>query len=196
VSSCLRPDCWRRGADVVGGRLGSSGAASAVQLVGSALGSGSWRAQPGSGALPRWRLRSGLDWRGQCARHHCDRWRRALPFSGDASDWLPCDRAGMSRRADCEGVFLLAVFGLSGVCPRSRSDAVRIYWPYVKLLQHLPRLFDISLQWGTSPSSRVEYASSVLVLRGAAASALLDASFPLRIGAMLASRGDQVRIGF
>jgi hypothetical protein len=70
-----------------------------------------------------------------------------------------------------ETAFLLAAFAFVGAsAPESRSDAIRVYWPYVKLLEHLQGFFDIRAQWGyVIPQAGLTYAAGVLVVFGSRA---------------------------
>jgi hypothetical protein len=74
----------------------------------------------------------------------------------------------LSQGLALEGMFLFAVFAWVGASPPEvRSDAMRVYWPYVRLLGHFRGFFDLPFQWYfIVPQAGVTYAASLYVLFG------------------------------
>jgi len=69
-----------------------------------------------------------------------------------------------------EGLFLVAVFILvSAAAPEGKSDAMRFYWPYVKLLAHHAGFFDNPYQSPyILPQAGLAYAAAVLTFSAGA----------------------------
>lgn len=67
-----------------------------------------------------------------------------------------------------EGVFLTLLFLLvAGSPPESKSDAIRIYWPYVKLMQENHGFFDLPFHFSyIIPQAGLSYAACILLLLG------------------------------
>ncbi len=67
-----------------------------------------------------------------------------------------------------EGAFLVFVFiYVAASRPETSSDAMRFYWPYVKLLKHNSGFFDIPFQWPyIIPQAGLTYAGALFLLAG------------------------------
>ncbi|MGA2261702.1 MAG: hypothetical protein ABSH28_09725 [Acidobacteriota bacterium] len=67
-----------------------------------------------------------------------------------------------------QALFLLGVFAFVGaLAPEMNSDAVRFYWPYMRLLRHYSGFFDGQRQWCyIIPQAGLIYGSAVLSLLG------------------------------
>ncbi len=67
-----------------------------------------------------------------------------------------------------EAMFLLGAYAyVTAVAPETHSDAVRFYWPYIRLLRHYSGFFDVQRQWSyIIPQAGVTYAAAVLSLLG------------------------------
>ncbi|MBI3940492.1 MAG: hypothetical protein HY315_06625 [Acidobacteria bacterium] len=74
----------------------------------------------------------------------------------------------LSTAVALEGVFLVAAFLLvAAASPETRSDAVRIYWPYVRMMARDSGFFDLPFQWGfVIPQAGLAYAAALLLLVG------------------------------
>ena len=58
-------------------------------------------------------------------------------------------------------VFLI----VAAAAPELRSDAIRIYWPYVKLMKHSQGFFDLPFHFSyIIPQAGLSYAASVFLL--------------------------------
>jgi hypothetical protein len=68
----------------------------------------------------------------------------------------------------CEALFLLGAYAyVVSMAPETNSDAVRFYWPYIRLLRHYAGFFDVQRQWSyIIPQAGVTYATAVLSLLG------------------------------
>jgi hypothetical protein len=73
-------------------------------------------------------------------------------------------RAALSYQA----LFLLGAYAyVVSAAPETNSDAVRFYWPYIRLLRHYAGFFDVQRQWSyIIPQAGVTYAAAVLSLAG------------------------------
>jgi hypothetical protein len=67
-----------------------------------------------------------------------------------------------------EVAFLLGVFAWVGAsAPEGRTDALRVYWPFVRLLDHFHGFFNLPYQWSfIAPQAGVTYAGSLFVSFG------------------------------
>jgi hypothetical protein len=67
-----------------------------------------------------------------------------------------------------QGLFLLGVYAfVVAMAPETNSDAIRFYWPYMKLLSHYAGFFDGPYQWSyILPQGGAVYGATVLVLLG------------------------------
>ncbi len=67
-----------------------------------------------------------------------------------------------------QAMFLLGIFAyVSALAPETNSDAVRFYWPYMRLMRHYAGFFDGRYQWSyTIPQAGLIYGSAVLSLLG------------------------------
>lgn len=81
---------------------------------------------------------------------------------GALGDW------NLEKALALEGIFLLLVFALVGACaPETRSDAIRLYWPYVKLLRHFGGFVEMPFQWSyIVPQPGLTFAATVLTFFG------------------------------
>jgi hypothetical protein len=68
-------------------------------------------------------------------------------------------------------LFLTGIFAyVTAMAPETNSDAVRFYWPYIKLLRHYSGFFDGQFQWSyIIPQAGLIYGSAVVSLLGNAA---------------------------
>ncbi|MEW5975506.1 MAG: hypothetical protein AB1898_06835 [Acidobacteriota bacterium] len=66
------------------------------------------------------------------------------------------------------GLFLFALFiFVAAAAPETKSDAVRVYWPYIKLLKEHGGFFDNPYLWSyIIPQAGLTYSGSLLVLLG------------------------------
>jgi hypothetical protein len=67
-----------------------------------------------------------------------------------------------------QGLFLLGIYTfVAALAPETNSDALRFYWPYMKLLRHYAGFFDAPQQWAyVIPQAGVTYGAAVLILLG------------------------------
>ena len=67
-----------------------------------------------------------------------------------------------------QAFFLLGVYAyVLAAAPETNSDAIRFYWPYMKLLRHFAGFFDVPHQWSyIIPQAGITYGASVLSLLG------------------------------
>jgi hypothetical protein len=98
-------------------------------------------------------IKTGLAGFGSDARNAWDSFVRGWSF--------PC-------ALELEALFLLSVFAfVSALAPETNSDAVRFYWPYMRLLRHNSGFFDGPIQWCyIIPQAGLVYGSAVLSLLG------------------------------
>jgi hypothetical protein len=82
-----------------------------------------------------------------------------------------CTVWNFSHMLALEGVFLVTVFLIvAAAAPELRSDAIRVYWPYVKLMRHSEGFFDLPFHFSyIIPQAGLSYAASVFLLLGSRA---------------------------
>jgi hypothetical protein len=82
-----------------------------------------------------------------------------------------CTVWNFSHMLALEGAFLVTVFLIvAAAAPELRSDATRIYWPYVKLMKHSQGFFDLPFHFSyIIPQAGLSYAASVFLLLGSRA---------------------------
>jgi hypothetical protein len=95
------------------------------------------------------------------------RWREWLTESAASvgkwlRDWNP------AKALAFESFFLLVLFVLVGAAaPESKSDAIRLYWPYVRMLDHFAGFAEMPYQWSyIIPQPGLTYAATVLAWFG------------------------------
>jgi hypothetical protein len=95
---------------------------------------------------------------------------RLSVLRGDVKTGWDAYISGWSLRAalSYEALLLLGAYAyVVSMAPESNSDAVRFYWPYIRLLRHYGGFFDVQRQWSyIIPQAGVTYAASVLSLLG------------------------------
>ena len=74
----------------------------------------------------------------------------------------------LATTVSLEGLFLVAVFlFVAATAPEMKSDALRFYWPYLKMLKANSGFFSIPYQWYyTIPQSGLSYAGVLYLLLG------------------------------
>ncbi|MGH9365300.1 MAG: glycosyltransferase family 39 protein [Thermoanaerobaculia bacterium] len=77
----------------------------------------------------------------------------------------------LERALALEGVFLLFLFVLvDASAPQTRSDAIRVYWPYVKLLDHFGGFIQMPFHWSyIIPQPGVTFSATMLACFGTVA---------------------------
>jgi len=67
-----------------------------------------------------------------------------------------------------QALFLLGVYAfVFAMAPETNSDAIRFYWPYIKLMRHYAGFVDGPRQWSyIIPQAGLAYGSAVLILLG------------------------------
>lgn len=77
----------------------------------------------------------------------------------------------IERALALEGVFLLLIFALVDTCaPETRSDAIRVYWPYIKLLEHFGGFIQMPFHWSyIIPQAGVTFSVTMLACFGSVA---------------------------
>ena len=100
------------------------------------------------------------------------------------SDWSPALALAL------QGGFLLAgfVFVLA-ISPEANSDAIRFYWPYVRILRQNSGFYALPYQWSyIIPQAGLTYAATVLIMLGKHATRLAMPLVLLALTAIVARR--------
>jgi hypothetical protein len=82
-----------------------------------------------------------------------------------------CTVWNFSHMLALEGVFLVTAFLIvAAASPELKSDAIRIYWPYVKLMKQSHGFFDLPFHFSyIIPQAGLSYAASIFLLLGSRA---------------------------